>query len=422
MATATYSPTVNADVVNIWRTVQTSVHQGFQFMSEEWEQLDFLKRFKVDVSLRTITVPIDITEDFGIASIAEGAFEARPSSPNVQELSLSIILLNGRFTVSKTAHWVEQHSANAMIAKQMKFQAGKKIQAMGRKYADLFYGLSDGVVCLVETDPGGAATTTSALAIDDAYGQANQDDTAFITSKFKVNEFIALVRSSALVSNGIGKVTAIDTTNRDLDITWNGSCDVAANDSIVKAESLGNSVLGDTDFNKGLVGLTEMATATSVHSLSGTTHPAWTAAVNNSDGGRMTTVKLMSDKQAIANNGGGKANTLWVAQGVVRDMVALNQASVRFGSPLSMEMDGSVKFGSLSFFSSQRVPPGTTFMADRKSVRKISLLPSKPTEPMWDDGHKIPDRSAFVFPIDFPCATVILNRGNLAHRNGLTEQ
>ena len=422
MATATYSPTVNADVVNIWRTVQTSVHQGFQFMSEEWEQLDFLKRFKVDVSLRTITVPIDITEDFGIASIAEGAFEARPSSPNVQELSLSIILLNGRFTVSKTAHWVEQHSANAMIAKQMKFQAGKKIQAMGRKYADLFYGLSDGVVCLVETDPGGAATTTSALAIDDAYGQANQDDTAFITSKFKVNEFIALVRSSALVSNGIGKVTAIDTTNRDLDITWNGSCDVAANDSIVKAESLGNSVLGDTDFNKGLVGLTEMATSTSVHSLSGSTYPAWTAAVNNSDGGRMTTVKLMSDKQAIANNGGGKANTLWVAQGVVRDMVALNQASVRFGSPLSMEMDGSVKFGSLSFFSSQRVPPGTTFMADRKSVRKISLLPSKPTEPMWDDGHKIPDRSAFVFPIDFPCATVILNRGNLAHRNGLTEQ
>ena len=89
MATATYSPTVNADVVNIWRTVQTSVHKGFQFMSEEWEQLDFLKRFKVDMSLRTITVPLDITEDFGIASIAEGAFEARPSSPNVEELVLT---------------------------------------------------------------------------------------------------------------------------------------------------------------------------------------------------------------------------------------------------------------------------------------------------------------------------------------------
>ncbi len=87
-----------------------------------------------------------------------------------------------------------------------------------------------------------------------------------------------------------------------------------------------------------------------------------------------------------------------------------------------MEMDGSVKFGNLSFFSSQRVPPGTAFMADRKSLRKLSLLPSKPGEPLWDDGHKITDRSAFVFPIDFPCATVILNRGNLAHWNGLTEQ
>ena len=422
MATATYDATENSDVVNIWRTIQTSVHQGFQFMSEEWEQLDFLKRFKVDVSLRSITVPIDITEDFGIASIAEGAFEARPSSPNVQELSLSIILLNGRFTVSKTAHWVEQHSAGAMIAKQMKYQAGKKIQAMGRKYADLFYGLSDGVVALVETDPGGAATTVTAMKIDDGYGQSSYDNTDWLMAKFKVNEYIALIRSAALVSDAIGRITAIDTTNRDIDVAWGGSADPADNDSIVKAESLGNTAIGDTDFNKGLVGLTEMATATSVHSLSGVTYPAWTAAVNNSDGGRLTTVKLMSDKQAIANSGGGTADTLWVAQGVVRDMVALHQAGSRFGSPLSMEMDGSVKFGNLNFFSSQRVPPGTSFMADRKSIRKISLLPSKPDAPMWDDGHKIPDKSAFIFPIDFPCATVCLNRGNIAHRNGLTEQ
>ena len=224
------------------------------------------------------------------------------------------------------------------------------------------------------------------------------------------------------MTNGIGLITAIDTTNRDIDVTWNGNADPAANDSIVKAESLGNTVLGDTDFNKGFVGLTDMATSTSVHSLSGATFEAWNAAVNNSDGGRLTTVKLMSDKQAIANKGGGKADTLWVAQGVVRDMVALHQAANRFGSPLSMEMDGSVKFGSLSFFQSQRVPPGTSFMADRKSVRKISLLPSKPGEPMWDDGHKITDKSGFVFPIDFPCAMVCLNRGNIAHRNGLTEQ
>ena len=422
MAVATYSPTVNTDVVNIWRTVQTTVHKGFQFMAEEWEQIDFLRRFKVDYSLRSITVPIDITEDIGIASIAEGAYEARPSSPNVQELTLTTILLSGRFTVSKTAHWIEQHSAHAMLTKQMKYQGGKKVQALGRKYADFFYGLSDGIVAKVQTDPGGSSSTVTAMAIDDGYGVASYDNTAWLMSKFKVGEYIALIRSSNLVSNGIGLITAIDTTNRDIDVTWNGSCDPAEDDSIVKAESLGNTVIGDTDYNKGLVGLTEMATATSVHSLSGSSYEAWQAAVNNSDGGRLTTVKLMNGKQAIANKGGGKADTLWVSQGVVRDMVALNQAAVRFGSPLQMEMDGSVKFGNLSFFSSQRVPPGTAFMADRKSIRKISLLPNKPGEPIWDDGHKITDKSAFVFPIDFPCALVCLNRGNIAHWNGLTEQ
>ena len=108
MTVATYSPTLSTDVTKIWHKVQTKVQQGLNFSSEEWEQLDDLKQFKVDWTTREILVPLDITEGYGIASIPEGGYEARPSTPAPQELSLSWVLFNGRFTITQTAQWIRE--------------------------------------------------------------------------------------------------------------------------------------------------------------------------------------------------------------------------------------------------------------------------------------------------------------------------
>jgi hypothetical protein len=67
------------------------------------------------------------------------------------------------------------------------------------------------------------------------------------------------------------------------------------------------------------------------------------------------------------------------------------------------------------------VPNGFVFMFDRKSLRKLSLLP-KPGQPAWDDGYKLQDQSGFIFPIDYPCQLVVTNRANFAYAQNQSEQ
>lgn len=423
MAVATYTPTTSSDLEEIWRKVQTKVQKGLEFGSDEYMNLDDLQEFEVDWSSREITVPLDINEGAGIASIQEGGYEARPSSPEVAELSLSWVLFNGRFTVTKTSHWVEERSPRALLTKQMKYQAMKKVQDLGRHFGDYFYGFSTGVLCETTT----AATQSSGTySLNDGYGQSGIDNAAYIARMFKVGDYVALVRSGSLVTNAIGQVTAVSASTPSITVTWNGSVTSVAADQVVKANSLENETLaGGTDYNKGLVGLLDMVTSTSVHSLSSSSVANWDVAYSDTGGGRFTGVKIHRARQEIQNEGGGDLNCIYVDQGVERDMVALQQAAVRFSSPFNMEMDGSVKTKGTTIKAWKRVPPGYAFPVDRRSIRKMTLLPT-PDEsgnaPVWDDGEKVTDRSAYVFNIDWPVATVCLNRKNLTYFSGLTTQ
>ena len=67
------------------------------------------------------------------------------------------------------------------------------------------------------------------------------------------------------------------------------------------------------------------------------------------------------------------------------------------------------------------MPPGWAIPVVSKSIRRLTLLPKPDGTPNFGDMYKIPDRSAFVGGIDFPCAVVHLNRANTAYLNGLTE-
>jgi len=416
----TYTPTLSTDVTKIWRNVQTDVQQGLNFMSEEWEQMDDLKKFKVDWSSREIIVPLDITEGVGIASIPEGGYEARPSSPAPQELSLSWVLFNGRFTVTKTVNWIRQKTPHAMIEDQMRYQALKKVQDLGRHFGDYFYGVSTGYLC--QTSTVATATSGTAYTIYNGYGQSTITDATWLADKFRVGDYVALVRSAALVTNGIGTITAISASTPSITVTWNGSVTTVAGDYIVKANSLENGTLAaGTDYNRGLVGLVDMCVTASVHGLSSATDANWAPQLADTTGGRLTGIRLRKAAQTIKNKGGGTMDKVYLSQGVERDMISLTNAAVRFSDPNAMELDGSVKYGNVKFKSSRRVPNGWAIPCASKSIRRLSLLPKPDGSPVWEDGEKIVDRSAYVFSIDFPCATVVLNRANLAYFNGLTE-
>lgn len=419
MAVATYTPTTSSsDITGVWRKVQTPLQVAAQFMVDEWDMLDDVPKMNVDWSARLIEMPLDISDDYGIAAIDEGGYEARPASPNPVDATLTWILYNGRFTISKTARMIDEHNRAAMLERQIVFQGRKKLQAMARRLGFDFYGFSTSLVAKVSSLPG-----SDEFVLKDAYGISGLHSTNTpyrVTDPFKVGDYVGVLNPSGPALRGIVAVDAVDASTPSIDLASTPASS-AADDLIVMANSTGNTVIGDTDYDNGLTGLLDINTSTSVHSVSSATYAKWAAGYSDTGGGRFTGIKLRKAKQGIENNGGGTLNTMCWDQGVENDVVAQLQAGLRFTNAFAMEMDGSPKAKGVKVMSSRFVPEGYVFMFDRKSLKKLSLVP-KPGTPAWEDADKLQDQSGYVFPLDYPCALVTNNRGNHGYVSGATRQ
>lgn len=419
MATATYNVTTSSgDLSSIWRKVQAGIVVAAQFGVEEWNALLGAKKFTVDWSAREITMELDIQDDVGTAMIPEGGKEARPSSPNTVTATLTWVLANKRFTISKTAQYIAQRTPAAQLEGQLKYQARKALQGIRRKFGDMFYGFSTGTAAIA------SASAASAVAIKDLYGIANLGSVSAnrrAADLFKVGDYIvALNPTGPALRAAPVKVTNVNRTTNVLSV--DGDMSVVASDLITFGNNLENTTLaGGTERNQHLVGLLDGITSTSVHGVSGTTYPAWAAAMNDSTGGRFNGIKLRRLKQEIMNKGGGELDTVWWANGVENDVVAQLQAGVRFDDAFSLEMDGRPVSKGVRFSTSRRVPDGYVFGYDsRNSVNRMTLLP-EPGAPAFDDGDKLQDDSGLVFSLDFPAAMVYKNRANMGLFSGLTQ-
>lgn len=424
MATATYSVTTSSSgLPELWRKVQAGIVVAAQFGVEEWNALQKAKRLDIDWSAREITRELDIKNDYGTASISEGGKEARPSTPSAVTATLTWILLNKRFTISKTAQYIAQNTPKAMLENQLKYQGKKALQGIRRKVGDMFWGFSTGIFAHV------ASVSTDDLVIDNMYGVTSLGGTSAnrrCADFFEAGDYIAILNPSgpALRSSGIVK---IDTVTRSTN-TLNGSAisdvgSVTDGDYVVFANNLENTTLsGGAEYNKALVGILDAMTSDSVHSVATSSYSKWGASYADTGGGRFTGVKLHKMKQAIANTGGGEMDTLWWANGVENDVLAQLQAGLRFNNAFSLEMDGKPVSKGITINTSRRVPDGYVFGWDSKnSVEKMTLLP-EPGTPAFEDGDKLQDDSGMVFSIDYPCAMVYSNRANLAYASGVTQQ
>ena len=421
MAGATYPVTTTTALNKIWRKVQTGVQAGLQFMIEEYQWLDEMRKFDINFSTREVIVPLDIHEDVGVASIPEDGWEARPYTPNVEELFLTWIDLNKRFTFTRRARQIDVHSRAAMITRQFAFQGKKAVQAIGRRYGDMHWGYSNGVSAVTSTVA--AAQTSGTYVIKDAYGMTSLNNAAYLANLFRENEWVALIRSGSLVANAIGKVTAVNAATPSIDVTWNGSVTSADGDQIVLANSVENTTIDGTDYNRAIVGVLDILHSTSVHGLSSATVADWSpSTADTSTGGRMDGVKFRTIVHNMHNKGGGYPNQVCVAQGVQRDMISLERQSLRFRSPFSLEIDGDITARGADIKTSRRVPNGYFIGKDKKSHRKLMLLPNKPQQPVWDDGDKLQDRPVWAFTLDLPIQNVCLNRKNFGFFSGQTEQ
>lgn len=425
MAIATYTPTTSASGLNkLWRKVQGEVGQGLNYACEEWQQLDDLEDFKIDWSFREITFPLRINKGVGAASISEGGYEARPSSPNLEECTINWVQFNKRFTATLMAMYVDQKNSEAQLKKQLMYQAMDAVDVLAAHFSDYFYGFSTAVLAITDTDVSG---TTGTLTLKNAYGSSTITDAAYIASLFRVGEYVALVASGsdALIdANAIGVITAVTAATPSIAVTFIGSCSAYTTNGIriVKANSLDQSITG-TDLNRGLVGLLDMALSASVQGLSSSSVADWSPAFSDTTGGRLSGIRIRKASDEIKNYGGGKADRLILDQGVHRDLIAQQQAAIRFSDPFALELQADVKSKGLTFFSSRRTPPTYAWLQVKKSFNRMNLLP-KPTPGgiTWKDGEKIPDQNALVFSMDWPAQMVTTNRKNMAYWSGLTRQ
>lgn len=420
-ALSTTITTSTSDLNKVWKKIQGKVATAIQFDNDEWDMFDeFMAPEGTPWSAREVTIPLDIQKKGGIASIKEGGYEANPQSKNLEELTVTLVHFNGRFNISKLAKFGDEGSRN-QVTRDLTLRALQTVRAMGEHYADYVYGYSTAILARTSTD---ATQSSGAYTLDQGY-DSTVTSGAYICDKFKVGDRVAALdasNSNALLANGLGTVTAVTPATPSITVTWAGSVNTDAGDFIVKANSMGNTDINDTDYNRGLVGFLDMAKTASVHGLSSSSVADWAAGYASTSGGRMTGLRGRAAVDTIRDLGGGTVSHIVTTRGVYRDLIDYERSALQVTDPMSMEIDGNVKSKGRKIITTKKVPPGYAFLFDKKSLSRWALLPKPDGAASWGEGKEYIDQSGLVFAIDMPVATIIKNRRNFGYFSGLTEQ
>ena len=427
MAAATTAITTGAtDLVKLGRKVQGPLMVGFAAECPEYGFHTKLKKFKLAASQREVTAPIQIKRSAGLGStVVEGSYESRKYTPAPAELTFTFVHRHYGYSFSRTTELLgASQGEKAYIFDQMKFQARVIKEAMKENFAFQTYGYSTGYVCQTSTN---ATQSSGTYTLINAYGESDLDNTTFVAQPFQVNSWVALIRAGALVTNAIGIVTAVGTGT--IDVTWNGSVDSDANDYVVFANSLENTTIAGTDYNKASIGFFDVVNTPSVHGLSSATEPLWDAALADTSGGRFGFVKLRRGQNAIKNKGGGEADKFLVAQAVEADITDMLQSAVRYNNTMALQLDGATQIKGLEFQSTRHTPNSRAWLYDSDSLKlwepagqmpdESGVLPDSNNSLVITD--KLQDISGKSVGVDYIFGRVFENRGNFAYFSGLTE-
>lgn len=415
---ASNSHTTVSNLSKGYKKKATKLYTAFKDKVDEFSWMDDIDDEEITPSGRENLIPLDVNRGYGAHMVSDGGYEARTVTPEMNEGSFSFVQANARFFISTFAQALDSKAKEAQIIRQIKYQSKKSLEGMARRVGLQMYGFSTGYVCESTTN---ATATTQTLALNDGFGDSTIDGTTYLSSLFEIGDRIGLIRSTALVTNALGVITAKPAAGA-IEVTFDGSVDADAADLIVFANGVTDSTITATDYNKWPVGLLDITTSTTVHGLASTTAASWDAAVNNTSGGRFDYLKLKNLRQQIANKGGGKLTDVIWSNGVEND-VESGERAARIYSSSAMDLDGSVRAKGVTFRTSDLVPPEHVFAFDRSGWGK-KLLTDKPGEDgTLDFGslHKAEDRAGWKGGFDLIYALVCRSRAKFGRYADLTE-
>lgn len=378
MASPSVAPsTTSASLDKYWRKIQGPLAE-FAFAHgkrREKKFFDSLQATPMEWSARENTFAVDTKERGGIASLRDSGPMAKASSVNAPECTVSAIHLNGRFSIGDVGRWADAGQRN-QIKRQIQVQSSQKMDAMVEAFSDYWYGYPTALQATSDSDIAGTSAT---MTFATAYGNANITNPKYIASMFKVGERYMLTDSSNALIDGTdswGEVTAVDKTNGTATFTFDGSITYSTNGiRFYKANQVEAATTADSDLNRGLTGMLEIWTSTSVQQLSGGSEANWNVAYSSTASGRFTPAKLRRGRDEVENESGYQIDFAFIAQGVYRDMVVQERAGLRYDVATDMTLDGDVKAKGMQFYTLKGVPPGWVLGGAKACLRKWEILP-----------------------------------------------
>lgn len=421
--------TTVANLSELSKKTNTDVMVGIRRKTKEYGWFDDTPDEKITPSGNEMRLVLDIAYQTGGAMIPDGGYEDQATTVSPNEGTFTFVQMNKRYSFTTLAKGFDAKGRAGFIQRQIQFQAIKAVEAIARKVGLQTYGFSTGTVAVVNGTLGAGATVTD-IVLKNTFGTSLLPGTStagkvYNTNLFRVGEPVCLVRGSTVQDFGVVVASpAASGTAGAIDVTFNGSVTVTANDLLVFASAVTDTALTGTDSNRWPVGLLDALTSTSVHGLSSSTASEWQAAYAGTAGGRMSYQVQEAMANAIDNFSGAEMDRVIYSQGVRRDMIAGERAALRYDSSSSMDWNGEVGTKGIKYMTSVLAPPGM-FIGWNKDALGKKVLSDKPDYEGGPDIFsldKVQDKGAVVASFDFIYARVVNNRRGLAYSANHTEQ
>jgi hypothetical protein len=423
MSVVTKSGTTSTTAAKIWRKVQGSAVDAVTAKVDEMKLIGSISNASLAPSLREVTRPVFVERGGGVHAMVEGGAKARPTSPTPQEITVSLNHYQKQLAITELVLMTQAASGTA-IQPQFKFQLKEAINAFAEEVGDMFYAPSSAIRATTDTDLSGA---TTALTLAAGHNQSWITSASYLAGLFRAGaaggDYVHVLNAGSQVTNAYGQVTSRDASAGTITVTWAGTAPSSTTNGlqIVKANGLENT---ENAYNKGMVGLLDALTGTSVHSLSQSSYPGWSIGFSDTTGGRLDGTRLEKAIDEIENASGESPDLVIWSKGVKRDVKAQYKAALEFNDAYAIPMDGKVKYEGIEFFTSRKVPPTFAAVLKKSAVEKFFWKPSLDEQDgmAQSDLMESEDYAIRVGRLDLVGNFVWNKRSALGYFRSLTEQ
>lgn len=327
---------------------------------------------------RRVRYPINLGRNEGVMATSEGG--TLPDAGNQVNVETQIPIRFNHGRIQLTIQAIKHSRSNKGAFKRaMDQEMQGLVRDLGNDLNRQMWGWGKGILAYVnDATPSGSTT----VGVDTPGGVAGST----LGNRFlRANMNIAFINPSngAIRAGGARTISSVSSDGTEMVLNSAPNAAVADNDHIVRAAKSSTTVVGDTSYDKevmGLLGLVDDGTyLDTLHNISRTSYPIWKSPVISSVGALSADV-IQRALDVADQIGEGKVEAFWCHHSVRRAYLTLTEADRRYaGGDLSnpdagtkAAKMGSVTFGDIPWKVEKFAPFGMLFGLDKSHFTRYS--------------------------------------------------